>query len=69
MKIIAKVVESEFLTREFEINCGPGNQFVSWLATTACLEFSKVHYPKGIYVPNLLATDDGTPTGTPIHPR
>jgi hypothetical protein len=24
-----------------------------------------VHYPKGIYVPNMLAAEDGTP----IHPR
>ena len=54
MKILAKVVYSEFVSREFEIDCGLGNQFVSWLAMTACLKFGQVHYPKGIYVPNLL---------------
>jgi len=65
MKILAKVRESEFLTREFWIDCGQGNQFISWLASTACLQFSQVHYPKGIYVPNMLTSDDGAP----IHPR
>ena len=65
MKILCKVRESEFLTREFWINVGQGSQYVSWLATAACLEFSQVHYPKGIYVPNLLTTDDGIP----VHPR
>lgn len=69
MKILCKVVESEFLTREFWINCGAGNQFVSWLAMTACLEFSQVHYPKGIYVPNLVARDGGENDGDIVHPR
>jgi len=40
MKILCKVRESEFLTREFWIDCGLGNQFVSWLASAACLQFS-----------------------------
>ena len=52
--ILAKVVYSEFVTREFNIDCGLGNQYVSWLAMTACLKFGQQHYPKGIYVPNLL---------------
>jgi len=65
MKILAKVYESEFLTREFWINFGLGYQYVSLLATTACLEFSQVHYPKGIYVPNYLTKDDGVS----VHPR
>lgn len=65
MKILCKVRESEFLTREFWINCGTGNQFISWLASTACLEFGKVHYPKGIYIPNLLQRDNGDF----VHPR
>jgi hypothetical protein len=32
MKIHVKVVESEFLTREFMVDVGIGNQFISWLA-------------------------------------
>jgi hypothetical protein len=32
MKILAKVEESEFLTREFWIDCGLGSQYISWLA-------------------------------------
>ena len=39
MKIIANVKESEFLTRHYTIECGNGNQFVYWIATTACLQF------------------------------
>jgi len=31
----------------------------SWLATTACLRFGQEHYPKGVYVPNLLTKEDG----------
>ena len=31
---------------------------VSWLANTACLRFGQVHYPRGIYVPNLLQKND-----------
>lgn len=65
MKVLCKVRESEFLTREFLIDCGAGKQYVSWLATTACLQFSQVHYPKGIYVPNLLTNNDGVI----VHPR
>jgi hypothetical protein len=65
MKIHTKVYESEFLTREFTINAGSGGQFISWLAMTACLEFSQVHYPKGVYIPNLLTMDDGSF----VHPR
>lgn len=66
MRILAKVKESEFLTREFEIDCGLGNQMISWLATTACLRFGQVHHPKGIYIPNGLAKDDEE---TFPHPR
>ena len=64
MKISVKVIESESVQHDFWINCGEGNQFVSWLANTACLEFSQVHYPKGIYVPNLLTVDNNA-----VHPR
>ena len=67
MKITAKVIESEFLTRTFVIDCGLGNQFISWLAQTACLKFGQEHYPKGIYIPNLLRRED--PDATPPHPR
>lgn len=66
-RILCKVVESEFLTREFYIECGLGNQYISWLASTACLEFGKVHYPKGIYVPNFLGRDNSDQEF--IHPR
>jgi len=66
MKIRAKVVESEFLDRQFEIDCGKGTQMISWLANTACLRFGQEHYPKGIYVPNLLTKED--PEAVP-HPR
>jgi hypothetical protein len=34
---------------------------------TACLKFGQEHYPKGIYIPNLLIKDDGE--GTVPHPR
>ena len=59
IKILVKVQESEFLTREFWIDCGLGNQMISWLATTSCLRFGQSHHPKGIYIPNLLVADDG----------
>ena len=39
MKIIARVIESEFVQKDFEIECGKGGQFISWLASTACLRF------------------------------
>lgn len=67
MKITAKVVFSEFVTRDFVIDCGLGNQYISWLAMTACLKFGQEHYPKGIYVPNLLHKKD-SPSDWP-HPR
>ena len=47
------------MARTYEIQCGAGNQFISWLATAACLRFGQDHYPNGIYVPNLLTKDDG----------
>jgi len=47
------------VARTYEIQCGAGNQFISWLATAACLRFGQDHYPNGIYVPNLLTKDDG----------
>lgn len=37
MKIIATVKASEFLERTYTIDCGNGNQFIHWIATTACL--------------------------------
>lgn len=44
---------------------GTGNQFVSWLASTACLQFGQEHYPGGIYIPSLLKREnDEVP-----HPR
>jgi len=39
IKITARVIESEFVQRDFEIDCGKGTQFISWLASTACLRF------------------------------
>ena len=71
MKIIAKVQESEFVEKTFEIDCGLGNQMISWLATTACLRFGQAHHPKGIYIPNLLAKDEGVPLDEAScpHPR
>ena len=65
MKVIVNVKESEFVTRTYEIQCGAGNQFISWLATAACLRFGQDHYPSGIYIPNMLTKDgDEVP-----HPR
>ena len=59
------VKESEFVTRTYDIQCGAGHQFISWLATAACLRFGQDHYPQGIYVPNLLKKEnDRVP-----HPR
>lgn len=37
MKIIATVKASEFLERTYTIDCGNGNQYIHWIATTACL--------------------------------
>ena len=45
--------------RTYEIQVGTGNQFISWLATTACLRFGQDHYPHGHYVPNMLVKKDG----------
>lgn len=67
MKIHAKVIESEFLTREFIIDCGKGTQMISWLATTACLRFGQEHYPRGVYIPNNLTKEDESDAGP--HPR
>jgi len=39
MKVIVHVRASEFLTRTYSIEVGNGNQFISWLANTACLQF------------------------------
>lgn len=60
------VEASEFLTRTYEINVGLGGQFISWLGTTACLQFGQEHYPKGIYIPNLLKKKSN---GEIPHPR
>ena len=59
------VTESEFVTRTYDIQCGTGNQFISWLATAACLRFGQDHYPNGIYIPNLLKKASGSVP----HPR
>ncbi|MFO0117624.1 MAG: hypothetical protein ACK521_08420, partial [bacterium] len=58
------VQASEFVKRRYEINVGNGSQYISWLATTACLMFGQEHYPNGIYIPNLLKKEDDVP-----HPR
>lgn len=70
MKITVHVRASEFVTRTYEIDCGQGNQFISWLATTACLRFGQDHYPHGNYVPQLLmgGVFDEDNLNTP-HPR
>ena len=39
MKIKATVRASEFVARVYTIDCGKGNQYVHWIATTACLLF------------------------------
>jgi hypothetical protein len=39
MKVFAHVKESDFLTRDYTIQCGSGNQYVHWIAQTACLQF------------------------------
>lgn len=64
MKVIVDVRESEFLKRTYTIECGNGNQYISWLAQSACLLFGKEHYPPGIYIPNSLSKEDIYP-----HPR
>lgn len=66
MKIIATVRASEFLSRTYTIDCGKGNQFVHWIATTACMLFGQEHYPPGIYIPSLMTKDD---TSIIPHPR
>ena len=63
--ITVHVTESEFVTRTYDIQCGAGNQFISWLATAACLRFGQDHYPSGIYIPNLLFKANGSVP----HPR
>lgn len=67
MKIICQVRASEFVTRTFPIEVGSGQQFISWLAQTACLQFGQVHYPHGCYVPTLLSRDRDD--GSVPHPR
>jgi hypothetical protein len=66
MKIKVTVVESEFFSRNYVINCGEARQNIHWLASTSCLLFGQDHYPPGIYVPNLLSLkkDNSVP-----HPR
>ena len=54
MKITVTVRASEFVARTYDIQVGAGHQYVSWLATTACLLFGQDHYPHGCYIPNLL---------------
>ena len=72
MKIKATVIETEFLKRDYIIDCGSGNQYVHWIATTACLRFGQEHYPPGIYIPTLLykeAKDKDDTYKTIPHPR
>jgi hypothetical protein len=58
MKIKATVRASEFVARVYTIDCGKGNQYVHWIATTACLLFGQEHYPPGIYIPSYMIKDD-----------
>jgi len=67
MKIKATVKASEFLERTYTIDCGNGNQFIHWIATTACLQFGQEHYPPGRYIPALLMKKDEDRTVP--HPR
>ena len=67
MKIIATVKASEFLERTYTIECGNGNQFIHWIATTACMQFGQEHYPPGTYIPTLLMKKDEDKTVP--HPR
>ena len=66
MKITVTVRASEFVARTYEIQVGAGNQFISWLAMTACLQFGQEHYPHGVYIPTLLSKNQGTDIP---HPR
>ena len=59
MRIEVTVRASEFVARTYEIQVGSGQQFISWLATTACLRFGQDHYPHGVYIPNMLMKKDG----------
>lgn len=65
-KIGVTVVANEFEQRTYNISCGAGNQYISWLASAACLKFGQDHYPHGTYIPSLLTgvDDDDIP-----HPR
>ena len=67
MKIKATVKASEFLERTYTIDCGNGNQFIHWIATTAGLQFGQEHYPPGRYIPALLMKKDEDRTVP--HPR
>lgn len=66
MKITATVVESEFLSKTYTIECGKGSQYIYWIGTTACALFGQDHYPAGIYIPTLIQKDDGEVF---LHPR
>ena len=68
MKLIVKVQASELVSRTYTVEAGAGNQYISWLAQTACLLFGKSHYPSGIYVPTLLTNDKDEDDPVP-HPR
>ena len=57
-KVKVTVVANEFEQRSYTINCGAGNQYISWLAMAACLKFGQDHYPSGTYIPNLLLRED-----------
>jgi hypothetical protein len=68
MKLVVLVKASEQVARPYTIEVGAGNQYISWLAQTACLLFGKSHYPSGIYVPSLLINDKDEDDPVP-HPR
>ena len=66
MRVEAKVIATEFLSRTYFIECGDGKQKVHWIATSACQLFGQDHHPSGIYIPNLLTKIDDEEI---IHPQ
>ena len=60
MKIIVQVEKETYY-----IECGSGNQDISWLALAACHRYSNTAFPKGKYIPCQLKTLEGLS----YHPR
>ena len=58
MKIVVTVQATDILKRVYTIEVGNGQQYISWLAQTACLKFGQDHYPSGVYVPTFLTKAD-----------